>query len=151
MGRPNPVHRPPEIPRSRSDSDNIDVLVISSNPDLGFFITASLRRMGIGGLKIESGIGKDGIATNGRVKIIFFDTGSMVDSEEVAADIRAVRFAFNSKLACIVPPSRPDAKLLCLAAGADVVLEKPIHSKDLSLQASKVLFPCEHKTSFGGS
>ncbi|GEM_PF-4342271 len=127
------------------------LLIITSNSELGGLIETTLESRGVRSLQVKPGSDLDNIAQENQIRTVLLDTGSMIDCDRTAVRIREIRSRFKSELACLIPPARPDAKLSCLAAGADVILEKPIHSDALYQEAGKVLLPCERKISFGGS
>ncbi len=135
----------------RFEKNGIQVLVITANDDLGRLIEAILEDKEIPSRQVEPDGQMYVFASQCEIKTIFFDPGCMLETGPVIDKIRQIRSHFQSKLACLIPPSRPDAKLLCLAAGADVILEKPINADDLYRETGKVYLPCERKLSSGGS
>ncbi len=127
------------------------VIIVTTNNDLGGLLKSYLDKAGLETCQVGYDFNPCAVNSKGNDKIIIFDTGPFIEDNEAITRIHRICSESDLRLICLVPPFRPDAKLKCMATGADSIMEKPLNVQDLFRVLSKVLISCEHKTSFGGS
>lgn len=119
-------------------SNKPTVLVIDDDPDIGAMFKMLLEFNGYNTVVTENAEKAEAIAKAGTIDLIIMDMLlSGVNGTDICASFK--KDEAISKIPLIMMSAHPDAKTICLHAGADDFISKPFDVKDVFLKLNHFL------------